>query len=405
MLADQHLARGWSLSLFDQNGTVIATTSTASAEVLDSQTIAQLGRASGPGRTLVPYGSNLNDREYIATSTMSRVGWTVAVALTPSVALGPLHRAFVTLLFGGGTALSAMLLLAARVGRDIATPIAALADFSRAVCDGEVITPLPTGITEVDAVASSLAAAAANLHDRTTELNRTVGALRGSEGRLRSALEDRNALLERLVSTEEEERQRIARELHDRLGQYLTALSLGLASLECEPLTVRSTVLVSETREVTNEIGREVHRLAWELRPTMLDDAGLQQAAVAYVEAWSSRFGISVDYVGDLPGMRPAGPGEITLYRVLQEALTNVARHAVASRVSVLLTSVGRAVRLVIEDDGIGFTYREAAPQDGGEGFGLRNIRERLMLVGGTLQVETAPGAGTTLYCVVPIAA
>ncbi len=156
-----------------------------------------------------------------------------------------------------------------------------------------------------------------------------------------------------------------------------------------------------EMRRISSEVGREVHRLAWELRPTALDDFGLQDAAAQYVEAWGDRLGLAVDFASDLEMQRFEPGSEIALYRVLQEAMTNVARHAGATRVSVILNRVGKSIRLIVEDDGSGFCTGQQEPKR--SGFGLRSIRERVSLLGGTVQLESAPGKGTTLLCSVPV--
>jgi two-component system, chemotaxis family, sensor kinase Cph1 len=221
---------------------------------------------------------------------------------------------------------------------------------------------------------------------------------------LRHALDERTELLNRVVSAQESERQRIARELHDRLGQYFAAMLLGLNATE-KALTRRGEggPRIADLKSITAAMNREVHRLSWELRPTALDDLGLESAIANYLERWGERFDLSVDFAGNLRGRRLPAPIEITLYRVLQEAMTNIAKHAHAERISVILEVESGEVRLIVEDDGVGFTGGSATvPSTPTGGLGLIGIRERLALVGGSLMIEPASGHGTALFCRIP---
>ena len=160
---------------------------------------------------------------------------------------------------------------------------------------------------------------------------------------------------------------------------------------------------IADLKGMTLAVNRDVHQLSWELRPTALDDLGLEAAIASYLEKWSGRFDLYVDFVGNLRGRRLSAPVEITLYRVLQEAMTNIARHAHAQRISVVLEAGAGEVRLIVEDDGVGFTQTKAEkPAAPAEGFGLLGIRERLALVGGSLSIEPASGHGTVLFSRVP---
>ena len=134
-----------------------------------------------------------------------------------------------------------------------------------------------------------------------------------------------------------------------------------------------------------------------------MDDLGLEAAIANYLEKWSGRLNLNVDFVGNLRGRRLSAPVEITLYRVLQEAMTNIAKHAHAKRISVILEAVTGGVHLIVEDDGVGFTKSATtAPYAPAGGFGLLGIRERLALVGGSLIIEPASNHGTALFCRVP---
>jgi chemotaxis family two-component system sensor kinase Cph1 len=224
---------------------------------------------------------------------------------------------------------------------------------------------------------------------------------------------DRRALVEaelsqvlrRTVLEQEAERQRIARELHDSLGQYLTVMRLDLDGIGRDSdasASIRQRV--EKLKGLTADVGQEVNQLAWEIRPTTLDDLGLQMAFQQFLEQWAERSTLTFDVHLALNDRRLPPPIETALYRVLQEAILNVVKHAEAKQVGVILEASRSEVRLIIEDDGKGFVWddagRAAIPTDR---LGLIGVRERLALVGGSLEVETAPGSGTTLLIHVPL--
>jgi two-component system, NarL family, sensor histidine kinase DevS len=204
--------------------------------------------------------------------------------------------------------------------------------------------------------------------------------------------------LGRAVEAQELERRRLARELHDEIGQDLTSLLLNLRRIE----EARSTEEVHEATAVLRELVvtalQDVRRLAVELRPKALDDFGLVPALQRLVETFMEQTEIDVKLTDALGGERLPPDVETALYRIVQEALTNVVKHAQARRVSILLTLMDPGAAAVIEDDGRGF-----APDADHEGLGLLGIRERLQLLGGRLTIESSPTGGTTLRAEVPI--
>lgn len=218
-------------------------------------------------------------------------------------------------------------------------------------------------------------------------------------------LKDRERLLNSLVTAQEEERKRIARELHDQLGQQITALMLGIKLLKdsgyCQSQAAEH---LNRLQEYADQLGREVHNIAWELRPTALDDLGLQTALGNYLEKWSERSGEKVEYhTNGLDGHRLSTQIETALYRVIQEALTNVLKHACARCVSLILERRDNHVRAIIEDDGCGFDVEAVMnATESDRKLGLLGMRERLALVFGTLEIESTPGAGTTLFVRIP---
>jgi len=205
--------------------------------------------------------------------------------------------------------------------------------------------------------------------------------------------------LRRVVAAQELERRRLARELHDETGQALTSILLGLKSLDDASDLAQVRESAAKLRNLVVETLHDVRRLAVELRPTALDDFGLVPALERLAETFSEQTGIAVDFEAALGGERLPGEVETALYRIVQEALTNVVKHAGARHVSVVLSRKDGAVTAVIEDDGRGF---EARGSDG-RGLGLVGMRERLGLLDGRLQIESTEGAGTTIVAEVPL--
>lgn len=233
--------------------------------------------------------------------------------------------------------------------------------------------------------------------------HRLAGGDTGPGGRLVTSF---NAMLDRLeeeratsdaraLAAQEDERHRIARELHDQVGQQLTVVLLGLKQLQLQAPDGLSAEL-----ELVRESARagldDVRRVARELRPGVLDDLGLHSALAALATDFAAHGGAAVQrsLAPGLPTLLPAT--ELVVYRVAQEALTNAARHAAATRVELSLRRLGECVVLEVTDDGRGM-------REGTVGGGLRGMRERARSVGGTLEVGGAPGRGTRVRLAVPV--
>ncbi len=235
----------------------------------------------------------------------------------------------------------------------------------------------------------------ARVAERTADLERTLAAL-GAE------MERRRDLARELATSQEDERRRVSRDLHDAVGQTLTALGLAAAAGEA-----------ARVRDLTDQLAREVHQVAVRLRPVALDDMGLDAALAELARQWSAASGVPVDLVtagaggdadadAELTGVgRLPAPVETAVYRLAQEALTNVARHARATRAGLSVTRTAGHVTVTVEDDGAGFA--PAAPRAGR--LGLLGMQERVAQVGGALEIESAPGRGTTVIARIPVGA
>jgi signal transduction histidine kinase len=204
--------------------------------------------------------------------------------------------------------------------------------------------------------------------------------------------------LRRVVSAQEGERRRLARELHDETGQALTSILLGLKPLEDSLGDGASSNAVANVRELVVATLQDVRRLAVELRPAALDDFGLVSALERLTETFAQQTGLAVDFESALGRERLPGDTETALYRIVQESLTNVVKHARARRVSISLTRRGGFVKAVVEDDGIGFDPADTRE----DSFGLSGMRERVALLDGSLEVESSADGGTTIAVEVP---
>lgn len=234
------------------------------------------------------------------------------------------------------------------------------------------------------------------LSDLNEELKKEIGERERVEA-------DRERLLRRVVSAQEDERQRIAREMHDQLGQNLSALALKLSVLkndyDQQPVLREH---FASLKKIVKQLDADVGYLIHVLRPTALDDFGLVVALSNYVRNWSKQCGIRAElHKSGMEKDRLTSEIETVLYRITQEALTNVAKHANAENVDILLERRSDQVSLIIEDDGGGFDVEQA--YDASEKrLGLINMRDRAALVGGTLAVESNPGAGATVVVRIP---
>jgi two-component system, NarL family, sensor histidine kinase DevS len=206
-------------------------------------------------------------------------------------------------------------------------------------------------------------------------------------------------VVRRVVEAQELERARLARELHDETGQALTSILLGLKPLEETAATDDARSAVASLRELVVSTLQDVRRLAVELRPSALDDFGLVTAVERLVDGFRDQSALAVDLEAQLGEERLSSEIETAFYRIVQEALTNIVKHAGATRVSVVLTRRDGSVAAIVEDDGAGFDVNATSE----DGLGLVGMRERIGLVGGRLRIESAHGSGTTVRAEVPL--
>lgn len=213
-------------------------------------------------------------------------------------------------------------------------------------------------------------------------------------------------MMRRLVETEESERRRIARDLHDHIGQQVTGLRLKIeriASMLADDHEV--TGELAALREIAAKIDSDVGFLSWELRPIELDQLGLCDALQSFANEWSRQYGIETNF-HSVPVTAVASLSndlETSVYRITQEALNNILKHAEATNVEILFHQTKTGVSLVVEDNGKGFYPEIEMSRPGAGGLGLVGMRERTELLGGSLEIESIPGRGTTVVCRIPV--
>jgi signal transduction histidine kinase len=230
-------------------------------------------------------------------------------------------------------------------------------------------------------------------NDMTAELARTDEIRRERE-------QLRRQLLERVIATQEDERKYIARELHDSTSQNLTSLMVGIKAMSatCKDPTMQSEA--EKLRNVAAQTLDEIHNISMRLRPRVLDDIGLSAALEKLVSEWQARYKIPIDLLLQCGPQRMPAEIETAIYRIVQEALTNIVRHASAKSVSVLVEERNSHLLTVIEDDGQGF---DSAGKTGDRHLGLVGMRERAELLDGKLTIESSSESGTSIYVEIPL--
>lgn len=283
----------------------------------------------------------------------------------------------------------------------VTRPIKKLVDASLAVAGGDLTQRVGTeGQDEIGQLNKTFNAMAESLELYNRERETLVSELIKKE-------EVRKELLKKVITAQEEEQKRISRELHDETSQSLTSLIIGLRILSQENDIQKTRNMAEELRGVAAITLEEVHRLAVELRPTTLDDLGLIPALERYVADYKRQDNmrmVDLQVQNKLEDRLPAEM-EITLYRIVQEALTNVARYANARNVSIVLEIRPDFVNLIVEDDGVGFDVGQVLQGriKGRPHLGLAGMQERAALLGGGLTVESEPEKGTAVYVRLPL--
>lgn len=260
--------------------------------------------------------------------------------------------------------------------------------------------------TDMERRVKELRRAAQDLQSLLAATNAATHAIEAQLGKQMKAETRHDAMLRAIAVAQATERGRISRELHDGVGQQVATLLLSLQQLQKQlSHQPEATAVLQTLHAQAEQIARQVHDAAWELRPIALDDLGLVRGLASFLEHWQSRTSVSVqfDYAG-LGEERMPSPVETTLYWVICEAFHNTVKHAQATHVSVLLQRSNRRVIAIVEDNGVGFDPAVLRGAAHCGHLGLIGMRERLVLVDGELNIESAAGRGTTVIARVPLA-
>lgn len=353
-----------------------------------------------------------------AAANVTGTEWIVSAAEAGGIATSPLLSYRRTTLWLAPVLTVVTLLLGWGIARSVRRPLTTLTRSAERLAGGDLTHPIDAsaasaGGTEIArlasafermrlSLASSMAATAAANEALEARVEDRTRALALANTRLEEREKQRQQLIRKLIAAQEDERKRIARELHDETSQSLAALAIavdvaaGTSGHQNESLAAM--------RHLVARIVDGIRRLIVDLRPSVLDDLGLAAAIRSFAEAHLTRRGVAVRCEIDDADLRLASAVETAVFRAVQEALVNVARHAQAQTVLIQIAVEGHALAIEIEDDGIGFVMEPAqADPESLRGIGLLGMRERIELVGGTVRVESEPGRGTRVVMSVPI--
>ncbi len=356
--------------------------------------------------------------EVTAFDQLTLAAWSVVVRQSESAALAPVRTMEQRFIFFGFSSLALALFLGWGMARSLIKPIGQLNSAAQSISKGDLSQPIPQlGGDELGELGRSLDLMRVALKrslDEIQQLNRNLEAkviertrqLEDSYRELGRKEAARGELLRKLLSAQEEERKRIARELHDETTQSLTGLVMRLeaATGMVDDAAPRIRGLLVDVKNLALRSIDSLHQIIFNLRPAVLDDLGLLPALRWYADHRLRELGIKlrVEVTGEERRLPPQF--ETALFRVVQEAITNIARHAEARNVVLSVEYADSILTIEIEDDGKGFDVEAIRLQsDGGRGLGLMGMEERITLLGGKLHIESQPGRGTHITVEVPI--
>lgn len=361
------------------------------SRVVASSDPQRLGQAAPVGRG-----------EVTVSATLELAPWRLLLRQPESEAMAPVRSLRQTLLLIGLPLLAVALIFAWGAARSVTEPLAELGEAAERIASGNLETPVPAlGEDEVGRLSRSFELMRQALWQSLEDLTQARELL---ELRVTERTRQLTEIVSKLVTAQEEERKRLARELHDETCQTLAALGMKLdaALAETSAEAVRSRL--GEAKAFAGRTLAEVHRLIYDLRPSVLDDLGLLPAIRWLGEHNLEPLGIAVRCEIEEPPGRLTSQAETLLFRAVQEALQNVARHSGADSVLIQVAAQGGKLEVEIEDDGRGFDPASVAkPAPSGRGLGLAGMKERLALVGGSAQIDSAPGSGTRVVLTVPL--
>jgi signal transduction histidine kinase len=404
-----------SIDVVDVGGVTLASTDRR-RRLLRRDDASEVAAAIRDRRGSVRVGRGADEQTVLALAPMNSARWGVLIREDESAAFSQARSGRRTILWLSPALLGLALLFAWGAARSVRGPIAFLTDSAERIAYGNLNQPIPDlGDDEVGRLGRSfeqmrmaLRASIGHVEQANQDLERRVEERTRELQRLYRQLQEREEwreeLLRKVISAQEDERKRLARELHDETSQTLSALAMkietALAGWPSEPSRER----LVEARHLTVRTLEELHRLIFDLRPSVLDDLGLLSAIRWYAERHLERRGVAVrcEFSGEADRLSPEL--ETALFRVCQEAITNIAKHSEAEAVLIQCLEREDRISIEIEDDGKGFSPESLPPPAARErGLGLLGMRERVELFGGTLELDSAPGQGTRIAVTVPI--
>jgi signal transduction histidine kinase len=393
-LKRQKIPAGWVAGILDSTGTIVARTVNSSQYLGQKGSTALLHNISGSPEGTFD-GLTLEGTSVLSVFNRSTSsGWAIAIGIPQAQLTAQLRHSILMNAVAAVIILVIGVLLARAISRRISRSIRSLTEPALALGTSRPLLVPPLAIEEAHELGQALVKARELIEQRAAERDQ-------AQASLLTATRERDDLRRRIMRAQEQERLRLAHDLHDQTGQSLTAAILELKGVEAL-IDERASRRLRLLRKQMEEMGKALHRVAWELRPASIDELGLGSALANYIAEWSAQYGIAADFHCTDPRLDEL-PDELrtTLYRVVQEALTNVAKHANGSRsVSVVIERIGASLRLIIEDDGCGF---ENLARERNDGLGILGMRERLSLIGGKLEIETSNKAGTTVFARIPL--
>ncbi len=377
ILRRQKMPSDWVAGIIDSSQKIVARTS-GGEEIIGRQISPSLKHALTETEEGTLEGPTLEGIAVLSGFSRSTVsGWTVAIGVPKEGLFSFLRQALLGNVIAALALLAAGTLLARLISIRIGDSIRSLRDpAARLGLPGPLLVP-PLKIQETHELGKSFVGAHQLIEQRTAE---------------------RDDLRRRIMSAQEEERLRLAHDLHDQTGQSVSAAILELKSIE-GLVDEKARERVRFLRKQLDELGQMLHRIAWELRPASIDELGLTNALENYLTEWSKKHAIKADFqCVDANLDQRSNEVRTTIYRVIQESLTNIAKHAAdASQVSIVIGVSESVLYLTIEDNGRGFDSAVLSSR-----LGLAGMRERLLLVGGQLKIESSSN-GTTIFARIPL--
>ena len=395
------LARGASLDLVGESGEVLLS-SVPSRRFLPSDHATTLAGWVAEKRSGFAVRASPAGLECIAAAPLRVAPWAVVVREPAASLFAPVERVRRSLLAVGVCVLAIAGLFAWGVSRSVRIPLLRLTEAAERIAAGDLEAPIrATGDDELGRLGRSFETMRQHLQ---VSMHRITRANEEMELRIEERTRTLQRLLRKVIGAQEDERKRIARELHDETCQTITALSLSVLGALTASSPEAARERLSEAGGMAARTLDELHRVMFDLRPAMLDDLGLVAAIRGYAQRHLPAAGVAPRFEIDDRELRLAPEIETALFRAAQEALNNVLRHAEAESVRIRVGVRDGFLEIEIEDDGRGFEPSEiAGPAESGRGLGVLGMRERLELIGGTATVDSAPGRGTRVLLRVAI--